>query len=87
MYKATTIKVPQELRDRLATYARRDHVTLAAVIARALDDADERAFWAAVTTEHAGLFDTERASLVSDATAADDLNDDADDAISARDGW
>lgn len=42
---ATTIKVPVELRDRLAEIARREHTTLAGAIARTLDGADEAAFW------------------------------------------
>ncbi|MGH3738544.1 MAG: hypothetical protein ACRDT6_23485 [Micromonosporaceae bacterium] len=44
----TTIKVPVELRDRLAERARRDHLTLAEEIARSLDIADDVAFWDAV---------------------------------------
>ena len=45
----TTIKVPTELRDRLAELARREHTTLAGAIARSLDAAEDAAFWAAVT--------------------------------------
>jgi predicted transcriptional regulator len=46
----TTIKVPTELRDRLAARAKKDHITLAAAIAKALDEADERQFWDAFGT-------------------------------------
>lgn len=42
---STTIKVPVELRDRLAALAERDHTTLAGAIERSLDAADESAFW------------------------------------------
>jgi predicted transcriptional regulator len=41
----TTIKVPVELRDRLAERARREHATLSTVITHALDLADAAAFW------------------------------------------
>jgi predicted transcriptional regulator len=69
----TTIKVPKELRDRLATVARRDNVTLATAIERALDTLDERAFWDAVRRDNAALTDDERSAYISDATASDDL--------------
>lgn len=41
----TTIKVPVELRDRLAELARREQTTLAGAIAHSLDRADAAAFW------------------------------------------
>lgn len=41
----TTLKVPVELRDRLAEQARRHGTTLAGVIAHALEVAEEREFW------------------------------------------
>lgn len=41
----TTLKVPVELRDRLAEQARRHGTTLAGAIARALEAAEEREFW------------------------------------------
>jgi len=44
----TTIKVPVELRDRLASLASRDNTTLAGAIARSLDAAETAAFWADV---------------------------------------
>lgn len=44
----TTIKVPTDLRDRLAEVARREHTTLAGAIARSLDAAENAAFWEAV---------------------------------------
>lgn len=44
----TTIKVPKSLRDRLAERARREHTTLAVVIERTLEAADDAAFWAEV---------------------------------------
>lgn len=41
----TTIKVPVELRNRLAEIARREDTTLAGAISRMLDAAEEAAFW------------------------------------------
>ncbi len=41
----TTIKVPAELRDRLALLARREHTTLAGAIEISLDRADAASFW------------------------------------------
>jgi len=51
---STTIKVPVELRDRLAALARRKHTTLAGAIARTLDAAEDAAFWAEVGTTMGG---------------------------------
>lgn len=48
MSRSTTIKVPVELRDRLAATARREGITLAEAVERALDAGDEAAFWAEV---------------------------------------
>jgi hypothetical protein len=45
-----TIKVPVDLRDRIAERARHEHVTLARAIAHALDIADEARFWTEVRT-------------------------------------
>jgi predicted DNA-binding protein len=45
---STTIKVPVELRDRLAALASRESTTLAGAIARSLDAAESAAFWADV---------------------------------------
>lgn len=84
---ATTIKVPAELRDRLSELARREHTTLATVIAKLLDAAEEQTFWQAVRDAHAAMGDVERARYVSDATLPDDLADHADDRLSAEDGW
>ena len=62
-------------------------MSLATVIARALDESETRAFWSAVTAEHAQLTESERSSSMSDATLADSVTDADDDAISARAGW
>jgi predicted transcriptional regulator len=83
----TTIKVPMELRDRLAARAKRDHITLAAAIAKALDEAEERQFWDAVREENAHLTEDEREEYRHDSTLLDDLADPEDEAISARGGW
>jgi len=47
---STTIKVPVELRDRLAALAIREKTTLAGAITRALDAAESDAFWADVAS-------------------------------------
>lgn len=83
----TTIKVPKDLRDRIADRARRDHVNLATVIKRALDEADERAFWLSVQNEHASLTDEVRAGYLSNAGRIDDLTDPDDDELSVEDAW
>jgi hypothetical protein len=46
----TTIRVPVELRDRLAVLASREHTTLAGAIAWSLDAAARAAFWTEVAT-------------------------------------
>jgi hypothetical protein len=84
---ATTIKVPVELRDRLAEHARRDHLPLAAVIARALDAAEEGEFWDAVGVENAALSDSERADFAANPALLENLADPLDDEISARNEW
>lgn len=81
----TTIKVPVELRDRLAARAQRQHTTLAGAIARALDESDERAFWEQVREDHARLTDEERRRPVDDMTLTDDLAGQADDDLAAED--
>lgn len=48
--ETTTIKVPVELRDRLARRARCKGTTIAQAIADSLDQAEEKAFWEAVRT-------------------------------------
>lgn len=48
MSSTTTIKVPVELRDRLAALAGREHTTLAGAIAQSLDAAESAEFWADV---------------------------------------
>ena len=83
----TTIKVPTELRDRLAARAKKDHITLAAAIAKALDEADERQFWDAVRDENARLTSEEREEYLHSGTLLDDLDDPEDKAISIRGGW
>lgn len=87
MTTTTTIKVPVELRDRLAEVARRKNIPMAAAIAQALDAAEEQQFWDAVQHAHATMTRAERESYGPDATLADDLDDSADDALSARGEW
>jgi predicted transcriptional regulator len=75
----TTIKVPAELRDRLALLARREHTTLAGAIERSLDRAEAAGFW----EEMRATMGTEQAVLRRDAgyfagTLADGLDPDED---------
>lgn len=52
---STTIKVPVELRDRIAELAKREHTTLAGAIARSLDRAETAAFWEDVRATMSGV--------------------------------
>lgn len=45
---STTVKVPRELRDRLAEIAKADGTTLAGAIEKALEAHDDAAFWEGV---------------------------------------
>lgn len=51
----TTIKVPSELRDRIASDAQAHGMTAAAVVAQALDARDREQRWAAVGAAFAEL--------------------------------
>ena len=87
MSGSTTIKVPRALRDRLARRAKREHVPLAQVIERALDENEDREFWARVHRENAQLSTSERQVYVDGSTLGDDLDDTGDDALSERGEW
>ncbi|MDQ0574271.1 putative transcriptional regulator [Agromyces albus] len=87
MSGSTTIKVPRALRDRLARRAEREHVPLAQVIERALDENEDREFWARVHRENAQLSTSERQVYVGGSTLGDDLDDAGDDALSERGEW
>lgn len=84
---STTIKVPRELRDRIAERARAEHVTLAAAISNALDLADGQAFWSAIVAEHSVMTKVERAAYRTDATLGDNVADPSDDALTVADEW
>jgi hypothetical protein len=60
---------------------------MAAAIAQALDAAEEQQFWDAVRRAHGTMTSAQRESYVSGATLTDDLDDAADDALSARGEW
>ena len=83
----TTIKVPRDLRDRIAARARADHVSFATAITHALDLADQRAFWSDVAVGNAALNSADRDAYVADHTLTDNLADADDDAVSAADAW
>lgn len=82
----TTIKVPTSLRDRIAERAREQGVPLAGVIEHALDMLDEWQFWELVWQENESLTQEEHGAYLRSG-GADDLVDDADDAISERGEW
>ncbi|WP_205325203.1 hypothetical protein [Glycomyces sp. YM15] len=46
MSAMTTIKVPVELRDRIARLAEERHLSMAGAVERAIDVAEEEEFWA-----------------------------------------
>jgi predicted transcriptional regulator len=80
----TTIKVPVQLRDRLAVLARREHTTLAGAIERSLDQADAAAFW----EEMRATMGTDQAALSRDAQGlASTLADGLDPAEDWSDVW
>jgi hypothetical protein len=83
----TTIKVPRRLRDRISERARREHVTLAVAIERALDEADELEFWGEVRRHHASLTGQDHRDRVEDHTLGDHLDDAADDALGDEEAW
>ncbi len=51
-----------------------------------LDEVDEGSFWHAVQAEHRSMSDEERAGYDDD-TLRNDLDDRADDALTAERGW
>lgn len=82
----TTIKVPRDLRDRLAVRAGEQRTTLAGALASALDEADERAFWVRVRADNASLNPSLRVEYAAfDSALGDDLADPADGALSPAD--
>jgi predicted transcriptional regulator len=87
MTAMTTIKVPRELRDRLAAQAEDQGVTMASVIARALDELEEQTFWLAVHRAHAGLTTADREAYLHEPVAKDGLLDERDMEISRNDAW
>ena len=85
----TTIKVPKELRDRIAALAAIEGTTLAGALTHALDRAEEQAFWRQVRAANAQLTDDQRAAGTDAgiATLRENLADEADDRISAAGDW
>lgn len=81
----TTIKVPRDLRDRIAARAKQDGTTLAAAIAHALDVSEEEAFWTRVAADHAQGPPTGTPDEYHEGGLRDHL-DRADDAL-GRDDW
>ncbi|MDR1189825.1 MAG: hypothetical protein LBK95_20630 [Bifidobacteriaceae bacterium] len=78
----TTVKVPVELRDRLAESARRDKVSMATVIDRALDSAEDVQFWERVAaTMPPGAGESERQVAESALSDGLDPNENWDDIL------
>lgn len=80
----TTIKVPREVRDRLASHARREHVTLATALLRALDRSEELDFWESVRAHH--VSQPSPHDELADVALHDNLEDEDDDRL-GREGW
>jgi predicted DNA-binding protein len=87
MTAMTTIKVPRELRDRLAAQAEDQGVTMASVISHALDELEEQDFWLAVHRAHAGLTKADREAYLSEPVTKDGLLEEGDMEISRNDAW
>ena len=83
----TTIKVPRELRDRLAAQAEDRGVTMAAVISQALDELEEQTFWLAIHSAHSRLTKADREAYLREPLTKDGLVDEADMEISRNDAW
>lgn len=86
----TTIKVPVELRDRLAELAKRDGTTLAGAIVRSLDAAEESAFWAAVAKTLGASPATEEADVDGQqhvSAGAEALSGDLSDGLDPDETW
>ena len=87
MSGSTTIKVPRALRDRIARRAQEEHVPLAQVIERALDENEDREFWARVQREHAQLSESDREAFLHGNALRDNLDDAGDNALSEHNEW
>lgn len=85
MTASTTIKVPRELRDRIAARAAREGTTLAQAIAHALDTSEEEQFWAAVAEQNRRSPDSPDDQVLPDGPQGDHLEP-SDDRV-GRDGW
>lgn len=85
----TTIKVPKDLRDRIAALAAHEGTTLAGALTHALDRADEQEFWQQVHQANSDLTDEQRAVQRDSgiATLHENLADESDDRISAGGDW
>ncbi|WP_456787017.1 hypothetical protein [Cellulomonas sp. P5_C5] len=89
MSTMTTIKVPKDVRDRLAALAALEGTSLAGALVHALDRADEQTFWQQVHEANASMTDEQRSVQrdVGIATLRENLADDADEQISAAGDW
>jgi hypothetical protein len=80
--RSTTIKVPVDLRDHLASLAKERHATIAAVIASCLEAAEERQFWLDVAATMQPPVSGEDAAIL-----ASDLSDGLDPDETWDDVW
>jgi hypothetical protein len=83
----TTIKVPRELRDRLAAQAEDRGITMASVISQALDELEEQTFWLAVHSAHSSLTKADREAYLREPLTKEGLLDEGDVEISRNDAW
>ncbi len=72
----TTIKVPPHLRDRVQRHARREHVSQADVLARALDALDRSEFFEQLRRQVAAEPETEQEQAERDQWLAGPFEDD-----------
>lgn len=79
---STRIKVPRELRDRLAAIAKADGTTLAGAIGRSLDARADALFWAEIARTMSSP--SARGSLVGEAAAVDGT---VSDGLDADEDW
>lgn len=85
MPNPTTIRVPSDLRDRIAARARAKGTTLAVAITEALDASEDELFWSRVREDHAITAGSPVTDPYDEGGLRDHL-DPADDAV-AREDW
>jgi hypothetical protein len=85
--RTTTIKVPVELRDRLAARAEQEHTTLAEAIRRSLDAAEDAAFWSGVAATMGQPIATATPRATTPQAAAEELRGSLADGLDPTETW